>query len=84
MKGTQAHTLYVGGLPQSASSDQLRALFEQFDGLKEARVVVEEGSGSCRGFGYVTFASDMVARRAREALDGFLVSGSRLRVDMAR
>lgn len=84
LKGSQLHTLYVGGLPRSASSEELRSLFEQFDGLTEARVVKAATSDNCRGFGYVTFASDIVARRAREALDGHVMGGSPLRVDLAR
>ncbi len=62
------HTLYIGGLPPDASVDTLRKLFSKIEGLKSARIV-EGPTGSCRGFGYVTFDNREAAYAAR-SMDG--------------
>lgn len=77
-------TLYVGGLPPETDSDALRALFATYGELRAARVVMRSSTGRCRGFGYVTYATDAGAARARAALDGTLVGDGRLRVAEAR
>lgn len=77
-------TLYVGGLPQSTDADMLRGLFAVYGGVEDARVVRREETGDSRGFGYVTFLSDLAAFKAKQALDGSMIEGSTLRVDLAR
>jgi cold-inducible RNA-binding protein len=78
----QIRTLYVGGLPPETDTDALRGLFADFGDLRDARVIMR--SGVCRGFGYVTFATEQAAARARAALDGSAIDGGRLRVAEAR
>jgi len=75
-----ARTLYVGGLPPEMDSSALGTLFREFGDLQAARVVMRPSTNTCRGFGYVTFVSEMAARIAKQALDGRLLAGSRLRV----
>ncbi len=77
-------TLYVGGLHPDTTAEGLEALFARHGTVCEARVVMRPSTGHCRGFGYVTFASPSDARRAKAALDGHELDGSRLRVDLAR
>jgi nucleolar protein 4 len=77
-------TLYVGGLNGDTTSDRVRDLFEQYGGISEARVVLRPRTGQCRGFGYVTFSVDRDALAAMHHLDGSVVKGNRLRVDLAR
>lgn len=76
------HTLFIGGLPPDASTETLHQLFGDIAGLTAARVVTGR-SGSCRGFGYVTFDS-REAVRAAERRDGTIFGLHRLRVAPAR
>jgi RNA recognition motif-containing protein len=62
----------------------LRGLFSAYGGVEEARVVRRRETGDSRGFGYVTFLSDLAAFKAKQALDGSMIEGSTLRVDLAR
>lgn len=78
------HTLYVGGLPPETDSQALQALFAAYGELSAARVIMRPSTGTCRGFGYVTFVEATCARRARAALDGQELGGGRLRVAEAR
>lgn len=77
------HTLYVGGLPLDMTLNGLRALFDSFGDLREARLVKHE-SGSSRGFGYVTFKTPNAAQQAQLELDGERLRNRRLRVAEAR
>lgn len=77
-------TLYVGGIPQGTDVERLRLLFSSYGGVESARIVRREETGTSRGFGYVTFLSELAAFKAREALDGQRFEGATLRVDVAR
>ena len=77
-------TLYVGGLTPDTTAEKLRELFARFGAICHARVVMRPATGSCRGFGYVTFDDDRSAVSAMEKLDGHVVRGTKLRVDLAR
>jgi len=48
-----AHKLFIGGLPFSTSSERLREVFTQAGGVQSATVVMEQGTGRSRGFGFV-------------------------------
>ncbi len=77
-------TLYVGGLDGDASEASLRDVFSRFGRLEAARVIMRSSTGECRGFGYVTFAEELEAKKAMSALDGEVVHGNRWRVSVAR
>ncbi len=73
-------TLYVGGLPSSATADSLRELFDGYASAESVRVIGSDREGPHRGFGYVTFADPTEAETAATSLDGAALDASRLRV----
>jgi RNA recognition motif-containing protein len=75
--------LFVGGLSWGTSDDGLRAAFEQFGEIVEAKVVLDRDSGRSRGFGFVTFEDDAAATRAVEEMNGTELEGRNIRVDEA-
>ncbi len=77
-------TLFVGGLPSSASEELLRTLFTRFGTIADARVATRDDTGECRGFGFVTFEEDRDAVKARTELNGSTHEGIELRVDLAK
>ncbi|HEY5578485.1 MAG TPA: RNA-binding protein, partial [Acidimicrobiia bacterium] len=62
--------IYVGNLPWSYTSSDLRRLFEAFGAVSTANVVVERDTGRSRGFGFVEMDSDEEAKGAVETLNG--------------
>jgi RNA recognition motif-containing protein len=64
------------------SETGLQRLFARFGPLESARVVTGP-NGFCRGFGYVTFASNAAALLAQSMLDGAQHNGDTLRVAAA-
>lgn len=75
--------LFVGGLSWGTSDDGLRAAFESFGEIVEAKVVLDRDTGRSRGFGFVTFADDAAATRAIEEMNGVELEGRNIRVDEA-
>ena len=76
--------LYVGNLPYSCDSDQLRNLFAEFGEITEARVITDRHSGRSKGFGFVEFTNEDDAQKAIDAMSGKDVDGRNLVVNVAR
>jgi RNA recognition motif-containing protein len=75
--------LFVGGLSWGTSDDGLRAAFEPFGEIVEAKVILDRDTGRSRGFGFVTFSDDAAATRAIEEMNGAELEGRAIRVDEA-
>lgn len=52
------HTLYVGGIPYSASETALINYFLPFGKLQEVRIVFDKMTGRSKGFGFVRMTSN--------------------------
>jgi len=76
--------LFVGNLPYSANSDDLRQLFSQFGSIVDAVVLMDKFSGRSRGFGFVTYENGSQASAAVQALNGQDFQGRKLVVSVAR
>jgi len=80
---TMAKKLFVGGLAWATTDDTLRDAFSEFGEVTEAKVVSDRETGRSRGFGFVTFASDESAERARNEMNDQTLDGRTIRVDSA-
>lgn len=76
--------IFVGGLPYSATENELRDLFVAHGEVETANVVTDKFTGQSRGFGFVEMASDDEADAAIESLDGSDFGGRKLTVNRAR
>lgn len=76
--------IYVGGLPYSATEQQLTELFAAHGAVESARVITDKFTGQSRGFGFVEMASAEEAKRAIEALNATQMGGRTLTVNEAR
>lgn len=76
--------LFVGGLSWDTSDESLRAAFEQFGPVIEAKVILDRDTGRSRGFGFVTMEAPADADNAMGALDGAEIDGRRVRVNEAQ
>jgi len=81
MATEDARKLFVAGLPESMSEDDLRRLFEETGGkVVDVSLPRDRATGKVRGFGFVTFSTADEASRARDALDGSLQGGRSISV----
>lgn len=77
--------LYVGNLPYSADEEEVRQLFEGGGRtVEDVHLVTDRETGRAKGFGFVEFATDEMAREAMQALNGYDMKGRQLTVNEAR
>jgi RNA recognition motif-containing protein len=76
--------IYVGGLPYSATEQQLSELFAQHGTVESARVITDKFTGQSRGFGFVEMATEEDAKKAIAALNATQMGGRTLTVNEAK
>lgn len=76
--------LFVGSLSWGTDDQALRAAFERFGEITEAKVIADRETGRSRGFGFVTFTSADAATKAAEEMNGTELDGRALNVDIAQ
>jgi RNA recognition motif-containing protein len=76
--------IYVGGLPYSATDQQLQELFAPHGTVQSARVITDKYTGQSRGFGFVEMSSGEEAQKAIAALNGTQLDGRTLTVNEAK
>lgn len=79
-----SNKLYVGNLAYSTGDQDLRDAFAPYGNVQSASVVMDRDSGQSRGFGFVEYGSGAEAQQAVEAMNGMLVDGRTLNVNIAR
>jgi RNA recognition motif-containing protein len=74
--------IYVGNLPFTTTSDDLRDWFAEHGNVTRAQVATDRDTGRSRGFGFVEMTEGGEAAIA--ALDGAQVGGRSLKVNEAK
>lgn len=76
--------IYVGNLPYSVRSEELREAFEEFGTVDAAEVIFDRRTKRSRGYGFVEMNDEQEGRDAIEALNGSDFQGRELRVDESK
>ncbi len=79
-----SNKLFVGGLSWDTNDGGLRAAFERFGQVTEAKVITDRDTGRSRGFGFVSYTDASAARTAMEEMNGAELDGRNLRVNEAQ
>ena len=79
-----AQKLFVGGIAFATTDEGLREFFAQSGTVLSATVVMDQGTGRSRGFGFVEMATAEEAQKAVAGLNGRELDGRRLNVDIAK
>ena len=80
----QKNKLFVGGLAWATTEESLRAACTEYGEVEEVRVITDQATGRSKGFGFVTFATDDAAAKAKTEMDGMLLDGRAIKVDFPR
>jgi poly(U)-binding-splicing factor PUF60 len=80
--------VYVGSVPYELDADSLRQIFAPFGGiisctLLPSQTPEQQQLGKHRGYGFIEFESDEAARNAITGMNGFDISGRKLKVNYA-
>lgn len=79
-----SNKLYVGNLSYNTGDQELKDAFSAHGEVYSASVVIDRDSGQSRGFGFVEYSSSAQAEQAVEAMNGTMVDGRTLNVNIAR
>ena len=79
-----AQKLFIGGLPFSTSTEALRELFNQVEGVETVTVVTDRDTGQSRGFGFVEMATSEAANAAVQKFNGYSLGGRTLKVEVSK
>jgi len=70
--------LFIGGLPQTTTTDTLYEYLAYFGELKDVHVKMDTDTGNCRGFGFARFvdpaSAELVLAEAEHSIDNKLVN----------
>lgn len=75
--------LYVGNLSYDVTTESLRNCFAAVGNVEDTHIVMDRETGRPRGFGFVTMNTDAEASYAVSQLDGTMLDGRALRVNIA-
>lgn len=76
--------LYVGNISFNMTEDSLAEVFGEFGTVSRAQIVTDRETGRSRGFAFVEMGSSDEAQAAIRGLDGQMVDGRTLTVNVAR
>lgn len=72
--------LLVRNLARSTSEENLKAMFESFGAVQSCSLVLDQKSGSSKGFAFVEMPKPGDAKAAAKNLNGKDVDGHKIRV----
>jgi|SRR5262245_31872266 RNA recognition motif-containing protein len=75
--------LFVGNLSFNTSEEAIRDAFAEFGEIVEAKLVTDRDTGRSRGFAFVEMTSADAAQKAIQEMNGALLDGRPLRVNLA-
>ena len=76
--------IYVSNLGFSVQDEDLREYFEEYGAVTSAKVITDKFTRRSRGFGFVEMPDDTAAQKAIKELDGAVVEGRSISVNVAR
>ena len=76
-------TIQVSGLSSTTTEDGLRQAFGRFGVISEAKLLPNPEPGAVTGAGLVTYAEASAANDAVTAMNGALLDGRKVRVNVA-
>jgi len=76
--------LFIGGLPFTTSTEELRQLFNQIEGVDNVTVVTDRDTGRSRGFGFAEMANSEAANEAIRKFNGYALGDRILKVEVSK
>src|SRR4051795_13061951 len=79
-----SNKLFVGNLSFNTTENSLQDAFAAHGTVLEANLMMDRATGRPRGFGFVTMSTDAEAQKALSALNGAVMDGRNLTVNVAK
>jgi len=76
------HKIYIGGLPQALTDDQVKELLSTYGALKAFFLFTDSATGLSRGFAFAEYRDHSVTQAAIKGLNGLQVGDRRITVQI--
>jgi RNA recognition motif-containing protein len=76
--------IYVSNLSFAVRDEDLREYFSEYGEVSSAKVIMDKVSNRSRGFAFVEMPDEAAAQKAIQELDGAMVDGRSIKVNVAR
>ena len=76
--------IYVSNLSFAVQDEDLREYFAEYGEVSSARVIMDKFTNRSRGFAFVEMPDDAAAQKAIAELDGAIVDGRTIKVNVAK
>lgn len=76
--------IFVSNLGFNVESNELQDLFSAFGEVVSAKIITDRETNKSRGFGFVEMADDTAGNEAISKLNGKVIEGRALTVNVAR
>ncbi len=76
--------IYVGNLSYRVTDDELRNAFAAFGQVESAKIITDKFSNQSKGFAFVEMPVQAEAEKAIKELNGSMLSGRNITVNVAR
>jgi len=75
--------IYVGNLSFGTEEEGLKGAFQKFGEVDSVSIIVDRDTGRSKGFAFVEMPDDENAMEAIKNLNGSVLDGRKIRVDIA-
>jgi nucleolar protein 15 len=65
--------MYIGHIPHGFYEKQIKGYFSQFGNVKRIRLAMSKNTGKHRGYGFIEFESESVAKIAADTMNNYLM-----------
>ena len=76
--------IYVGNLSYRVTDDELHGAFAAFGQVESAKIITDKFSSQSKGFAFVEMPVQAEAEKAIKELNGSMLSGRNITVNVAR
>lgn len=76
--------IYVANLSFAVKDEDLRSYFAEYGEVSSAKVIQDKLTNRSRGFAFVEMPDDAAAQKAIAELDGAMVDGRSIKVNVAK
>ena len=76
--------IYVGNLNKSTTQDEINTLFAQAGAVTSVDLVKDKGTGSSRGFAFVSMPEQAEAEKAISMFNAYSLADNELKVNVAK
>jgi RNA recognition motif-containing protein len=76
--------IFVSNLGFSSRDEDLKRIFAEFGEVSSAKVIMDKFTNRSKGFGFVEMPDENAAKKAINELDGSVVDGRPIKVNIAR